>query len=169
MFNNFYPMIQRIQSVYLLLVMVCQGILFATSLATFSSYENSYYLGLTGLYKLSSAGEELLFNSYALMAFNILIIVYSAVVIFSFKNRKKQVRLAGFNIIMLCGFILLMFFGFDNAKSFLNISSTAQTAELSTTYGIGMMLPLLSLIFCLLAIRGIRKDEELVRSADRIR
>jgi hypothetical protein len=62
-----------------------------------------------------------------------------------------------------------MFFGFDNAKSFLNISSTAQTAELSTTYGIGMMLPLLSLIFCLLAIRGIRKDEELVRSADRIR
>lgn len=162
-------MIQRVQSVYLLLVMICQATLFATSLATFSSYENSYYLGLTGFYKLSSAGEELLVNSYALMALDILIIVYSAVVIFSFKNRKKQIRLAGFNMLLLSGFILLMFFSFDNARSVLNISATAQTAELSTTYGLGMILPLLSLLFCFLAIRGIRKDEELIRSADRIR
>jgi hypothetical protein len=162
-------MIQRIQSIYLFLIVICQGLLFATALATFSSYETSFNLSLMGFYKLSSAGQEMLINSYALMAVNIVLILFSLFVIFSFKNRKKQIKLAAFNILLICGFIVLMFYSFDNAKSFLDRSFNNQGAELSTTYGIGMILPLLSLVFNFLAIKGIRKDEELVRSADRIR
>jgi hypothetical protein len=162
-------MIQRIQSIYLLLIVVCQSLLFATALATFSSYETSFNLSLMGFYKLSSAGNEMLINSYALMAMNLVLILFSLFVIFSFKNRKKQLRLAGFNFILLCGFIVLMFYSYDNAKSLLDNSFNTQGAELSTTYGIGMILPILSLIFNFLALKGIRKDEELVKSADRIR
>jgi hypothetical protein len=163
-------MIQRIQSIYLLLVVIFQGLLFATALATFTSYETSFNLSLMGFYKLSSAGQEMMINSYALMAVNILVMLFSLFVIFSFKNRKKQIKLAAFNILLICGFIVLMFYSFDNAKSFLdNTFNNSQGAELSTTYGIGMILPILSLVFNFLAIKGIRKDEELVKSADRIR
>jgi hypothetical protein len=162
-------MIQRIQSIYLFLIVICQSLLFATALATFTSYETSFNLSLMGFYKLSSAGQEMLINSYALMAVNMVVILFSLFIIFSFKNRKKQLKLAAFNVILICGFIVLMFYGFDNAKSFIDLSYNSQSAELSTTYGIGMILPILSLVFNLLAIKGIRKDEELVRSADRIR
>jgi glucan phosphoethanolaminetransferase (alkaline phosphatase superfamily) len=162
-------MIQRIQSIYLLLVVTCQSLLFATALATFTSYETSFNLSLMGFYKLSSAGNEMLINSYALMAINIVVILFSLFVIFSFKNRKHQIKLAAFNFLLICGFIVLMFFSFDNAKSLLDNSYNTQGAELSTTYGIGMILPILSLIFNFLALKGIRKDEELVKGADRIR
>ena len=100
---------------------------------------------------------------------NLVVILFSAFIIFSFKNRKKQIKLAAFNFLLICTFIVLMFYSFDNAKSFLDLSLNNQGAELSTTYGIGMILPLLSLVFNFLAIKGIRKDEELVKSADRIR
>lgn len=162
-------MIQRIQSVYLLLIVIFQSLLFATALATFSSYETSFNLSLMGFYKLSSAGHELLINSYALMAVNILLILFTLFIIFSFKNRKKQMRFAAFNFLLLSGFIVLMFYSYDNAKSFLDLSFNNQGEELSTTFGIGMILPLLSLVCNFLALKGIKKDEELVRSADRIR
>lgn len=162
-------MIQRIQSIYLLLVVICQSLLFATALATFSGYDSSFNLSLMGFYKLSSAGHEMLINSYALMAVNVVVILFSIFIIFSYKNRKKQIRFAAFNILLICAFIVLMFYSFDNAKSFIDLSFNNQGAELSTTYGIGMILPLLSLVFNFMAIKGIRKDEELVKSADRIR
>lgn len=162
-------MIQRIQSIYLLLVVICQSLLFATALATFSGYNSSFNLSLMGFYKLSSAGHEMLINSYALMAVNVVVILFSIFIIFSYKNRKKQIRFASFNILLICAFIVLMFYSFDNAKSFIDLSFNNQGAELSTTYGIGMILPFLSLVFNFMAIKGIRKDEELVKSADRIR
>lgn len=162
-------MIQRIQSIYLMLIVICQSLLFATALATFTSYETSFNLSLMGFYKLSSAGNEMLINSYSLVAVNILVILFTLFVIFSFKNRKNQIKLAAFNFLLICSFVVLMFYSFDNAKSLLDNSYNTQGAELSTTYGIGMILPILSLIFNFLAIKGIRKDEELVRSADRIR
>jgi len=162
-------MIQRLQSIYLFIIVICQALLFATALATFSSYESSFNLSLMGFYKLSSAGQELLINSYALIALNIVVILYTLFIIFSFKNRKNQIKLVAFNFLLLCGFVVVMFYTFDNAKSFLDRMFSAQEAELSTTYGIGMILPLLSLVFNFMAIKGIRKDEELVKSADRIR
>jgi glucan phosphoethanolaminetransferase (alkaline phosphatase superfamily) len=162
-------MIQRIQSIYLMLIVICQSLLFATALATFTSYETSFNLSLMGFYKLSSAGNDMLINSYSLVVVNILVILFSLFVIFSFKNRKKQIKLAAFNFLLICSFVVLMFYSFDNAKSLLDNSYNTQGSELSTTYGIGMILPILSLIFNFLAIKGIRKDEELVRSADRIR
>jgi hypothetical protein len=42
------------------------------------------------------------------------------------------------------------------------------TLELGN-YGIGVILPSLAILFIILALRGIRKDEMLVRSADRLR
>ena len=162
-------MIQRIQSIFFLMVIVFQSILFSTALATFTSYESSFNLSIFGFYQLKSSGNEMLVNSYALMAVNIIIILFTLFIIFSYKNRKKQVRFAGLNLLLICTFIVLTFYSFDNAQTFLNGSLNPNGTEISTTYGIGMILPLLSLVFNFLAMRGIRKDEELIKSTERIR
>ncbi len=36
-------------------------------------------------------------------------------------------------------------------------------------YNVGMFLPVIAILFCLMAIRGINNDEKLLRSADRLR
>ncbi len=162
-------MIQRVQSIYLLLIAICQSLLFFTALATFTSYENSFNLSLFGFYKLSSSGNEMLINNYALMVVNVLMILFSIYIIFGFKNRKKQIKLTAFNFLLICAFIVLMFYSYDNAKNLLDSTFNDKPSDTSTTFGIGMILPLLSMVFNFLAMRGIKKDEEMVNSADRIR
>ena len=162
-------MVQRIQSLYLIGVIVCQSLLFATALATFSGYDSSYNLSIFGFYKLTSAGAEQLLNYYTLMIVNVIIILFTWYIVMSYKNRRLQMRLASFNVLMLSAFIVLMFFDFDNANKFISEANNNNTKELSTTYGIGMALPVLSIILNIFAIRGIKKDDDLMKSADRIR
>lgn len=162
-------MIQRIQSILMLGVAICQSLLFATALATFNGYNSSYNLSIFGFYKTTVGGEELLLNNYALMFVNLIIIIFSTYIIFNFKNRRLQMKLAGFNVLLISAFIVLMFFNFDNTKSFIALANSGADSQLKTTYGIGMVLPILAIILSILAIRAIKKDDDLVKSADRIR
>jgi hypothetical protein len=83
------------------------------------------------------------------------------VIIFFFRNRKKQINICYLTILAILGY---SFWLVQTAKSVLgNV-----TLELGN-YGIGVILPSLAILFIILALRGIRKDEMLVRSADRLR
>ena len=65
---------------------------------------------------------------------------------------------------------LLLGFPFSKAApsvSAVNISETAQATEVG--YGFGIGAPILAMVLSLLAIRFIKKDEAIVRSADRLR
>lgn len=84
----------------------------------------------------------------------------SLVAILLFKNRNLQVRLANVNLLLICVLIGLLFFLADTMGSSLNHR---------VSYQYGSYLPLIQLVFTFLAIRAIRKDDELVRSADRLR
>jgi predicted branched-subunit amino acid permease len=69
--------------------------------------------------------------------------------------------LAYIAIVLIIGF---SFWLIQTAKSWLgNITLQAEN------YGIGIMLPSISILFIILAIRGIKKDERLIKSADRLR
>lgn len=164
-------MIQRVQSLFLLSATVCQIVLYFTALATFTSFDTVYNLSLFGFYKLTANGNVQLLNAYALFFINILVIALAVYTIFVYKNRKKQIKLASLNILLVCFFVVLIFYHFENAKTLLlaNQSNTDSAILPETTYGLGVIMPVISIIFHLLAIRGIRKDEALVRSADRIR
>ena len=159
-------MIQRIQSVFLLVAALLLATLFKLNFYT-AQLENSEIRYTAWLHQNTTTNEIHINLIHIILQFAI--IGFTLYTIFSYKNRKKQIKLAAFNILLICGFIVLMFYSYDNAKSFLDRSFNSQGAELSTTYGIGMILPLLSLVFNFLAIKGIRKDEELIKSADRIR
>ena len=136
-------MLQRIQTVYLFLAaLTSAGLIFLLELWTNAAGESVYaidVLWLFGLFMLSA--------------------VISLVTIFLFKNRKLQFVLGRLNILL--NLILLGLFVYWS----LNISGEAQASE----KGIGMLIPVISIVFLVLANKAIKKDEDLVKSVDRLR
>lgn len=137
-------MIQRIQTLYMILVAaVAGGLSFVFNLYALEDGTEIYakddvvYLGL--------------FMGSAVLAL---------ITIFLYKNRKLQFVLNRFNI--LCHLILLGIFVYR----MLNLSGGID--EISEK-GIGVILPLISIVLLVLANRAIKKDEDLVKSVDRLR
>ena len=83
----------------------------------------------------------------------------SIVTIFLFSNRKLQFVLGRLNIIL--NFVLLGLFVYWSLK----VSGESQISE----KGIGMLIPIVSIVFLVLANKAIKKDEDLVKSVDRLR
>ena len=98
-------------------------------------------------------------NIYIPMILNFLVIILSTVTIFQFKKRNLQYKLANF-LILLNVFIVGLFFLLPFVNAFL---------KLEVSFAFGSFLPLIGAIFAFLAAHFIKKDEQLVRSADRIR
>ncbi|MBT8319894.1 MAG: DUF4293 domain-containing protein, partial [Gramella sp.] len=83
----------------------------------------------------------------------------SLVSIFMFKNRKLQFVLGRLNIIL--NLFLLGVFVYWS----LTLPGEMDISE----KGIGMFLPIISIVFIVLANKAIKKDEDLVKSVDRLR
>lgn len=82
--------------------------------------------------------------------------------IFLFKNRKLQLLLASFNYLFILGIIVMMYMYSLNMDYF-----NASKAE--STYTFYALIPLALILLNFFAARGIRKDEQLIRSMDRLR
>lgn len=136
-------MIQRIQTLYLFLSAIIMG-----------GLSFLFYLWIntdgTKIYALDNYLYLGLFLGSALL---------SLVTIFSYKNRKFQFVLGRLNIIL--NFILLGVFVYQS----LNLSGETNVSE----KGIGMLLPIFSIVCLALANKAIKKDEDLVKSVDRLR
>ncbi|MFS4483318.1 DUF4293 domain-containing protein [Hyunsoonleella sp. 2307UL5-6] len=136
-------MLQRIQSIYLLLAAGnALGLIFV------------FHLWITNEGETVFALDQLPYFG-AFVASGVL----SIITIFLFKNRKLQFVLGRLNIIL--NFFLLGFFVYLS----LNISGETVVSE----KGIGMFLPIISIVFLALANKAIKKDEDLVKSVDRLR
>lgn len=140
--NNF--MIQRIQTVYLILALVVTGFLpFIFSLWTLSDGTEFYFMAnqaYTALFGLSTS--------------------LSLLSILFYKKRQHQFVIGRLNIIL--NLILLGLFVYHS----LNVSGEALVVS---EKGIGMFLPIISIVFLVLANKAIKKDEDLVKSVDRLR
>ncbi len=147
-------MIQRIQTVYILIAVVFTALLFNFDFAELVVNGELYVFDVTGIMH----GEEVIFDGLPVMGFIGLIVLLHVAVIFMYKNRIRQIRILAFTIILLLGLLGIMFYflhaGFENAE---------------LVYKIPMTFPLIAAILDYLAIRAIGKDEALVRSLDRIR
>jgi len=86
-------------------------------------------------------------------------VVLAIVAIVLFKNRKNQFVVNRLNMIL--NLFLLGFFVYRS----LNLSGETLVSE----KGIGMLIPIISIVFLVLANKAIKKDEDLVKSVDRLR
>jgi len=96
---------------------------------------------------------------------SILALLSVGVSIFSisqFKNRLTQMRLGALNSLLIGGIVLTCYL-FSSTGSEMLISSTPPE------FKIGFFLPLVALVFNSLANRFIKRDENLVQSANRMR
>lgn len=149
-------MIQRKQTLFLLAVFII-GILML--FIPFQSLTQTKMIWSIHLLPVLNIGVTTNGNIYAPLILNLLVITLSIATIFQFKNRPLQYKLA--NVIALLNvFIVGLFF----LLSFVTVSSGDTLA-----FSIGAFLPILSIICAFLAAHFIKKDEQLVRSADRIR
>jgi peptidoglycan/LPS O-acetylase OafA/YrhL len=137
-------MIQRIQTIYLLLAFVVTGILlFFIPLWTMSD-GTAYYFMQSQVYTI-------------LLGLSTTLTLLSIV---SYKKRQNQFVIGRLNIIL--NLILLGLFVYRS----LNLSG--ETPAVSEK-GIGMFLPVVAIVLLVLANKAIKKDEDLVKSVDRLR
>lgn len=143
-------MIQRIQSVYLLLVAILSlGLTFVLSL--WKNNDSEVFV-----FDLFSHNEMLL----KVVPVSFLIAgILALVSLFMFKNRKLQFVLN--RLIILINLILLGILLYY----LLNVSGEMKISE----KGIGVYLPIVSIFLLVFANRSIQKDENLVKSVDRLR
>jgi len=153
-------MIQRIQTVYLLIVAALTVAMLFMPLAVIQSANDFFMLDASGLNTMTTP-SELITPMWALMALASIITLIAFVAIFLFKKRVLQIRLCIFNSLLLIGFYgLLAFYVWK-------IAGQSDIFHFSPRIALGF--PLVSLILNYLAIRNIGADEALVRSLERLR
>ena len=136
-------MLQRIQTIYLILAFVVSGVLpFVFPL--WKAMDGKDYFFMVDMTYVTLFG---------------LSISASLLSILSYKKRQHQFVLGRLNIIF--NLILLGLFVYRT----LNLSGEASVSE----KGIGMFLPIVSIVLLVLANKAIKKDEDLVKSVDRLR
>jgi len=136
-------MLQRIQTVYLIISALIMGALY---------YWFPLIMDETGIVIIVK--NELLFLGLIFGS-----IVLTIISILNFKKRQLQFVLNRLSIIL--NFVLLGIFVY---RSIILAGETLVSEK-----GIGVLLPVISIVFLVLANKAIKRDEDLVKSVDRLR
>jgi hypothetical protein len=155
-------MIQRIQSVYLFLTTVLSIIFLQGSFFNFTGKAaTAIKVTMSGIEQGSAAqGFSVIEKLYPLTIAIILIAIFSLAAIFIFKKRNIQTILVKILI------VLVVFLIIACIHSIYRITSQH---SMQLKPGIKLAFPILMLVFSILAHRGIKKDDDLVKSYDRLR
>jgi hypothetical protein len=140
-------MIQRVQTLFLLGV---------TLISVLMLYLPVYELSAGGAAEVIQVDMK---SSAILMILNCAIGTLCFAAIFMFKARNLQLRICNICMLLTCVLVGLLFFSAD-----MNSGMNQYVHYLYGSYA-----PLIQLLFIFLATRFIKRDEELVRSADRLR
>lgn len=152
-------MLQRRQSVFLLAVFVLSILLFTGPLAFISQDTGGLYLKHSGVFDLE--GERLEVATWPITVMISISVLLSFLTIFSYMNRPRQMRLTLFQMIFNLGLIGVAFYYVRYAMH--NFDGLAFVFQWR------VVIPPIMLVLLILAFRDIRKDELLVKAADRLR
>ena len=149
-------MIQRIQSVYLLVVTILMIICMCNPVG--SIIANTNEISEFGNLCITLPDGTKDYAPWALFAILMVVAILSFVTIFLFKKRMLQIRLTIFSSIMLIGYYLALV-----ALALMLAEGTSFTPSWT------ICLPFVAIVLNWLAIRGIGADEALVKAYDRLR
>ncbi|MBR4527617.1 MAG: DUF4293 domain-containing protein [Bacteroidaceae bacterium] len=171
-------MIQRIQTVYLALVLILSFVGLISTIGEWTMAETvvAHFSNFTFGAEEQFKPLDSISGPWCLGVLLIMVMFLSIVSIMLFRKRMRQLRLTIFSTILLVGYVAayaVFAYYYD-----LNLNLFASTAYEKGIEGVMIptfhfkfvaTFPVLSIILNCLAIQGIRKDEALVRSLDRIR
>lgn len=150
-------MLQRIQTVFLLLAAAAMLVASVTPLAAFLYNTDRVVLEALGIYLNGQLND----STWGLFAIGTVSSVLALFTVFLFKNRMLQIRCSIFNIILMIGFYLYL--------GFIVYRLTSVEMLHFQKIGVGIIMPVIAIILTILAIRKIGADEALVRSLNRLR
>jgi cell division protein FtsW (lipid II flippase) len=152
-------MIQRVQSVWLFLASLTIFLLFLLPIVGNQVNGSEFWIMVTGLYQKTNETAIKVESFKPLYISSLAVGLICFISIFAFRNRTVQKRII---MVVMVLIISLSYWIFNYAQKI-------PGGIVSASYGVGTFLPVLALLFCALALRGIGKDEQLLRSADRLR
>ncbi len=161
-------MIQRIQSLYLFAISLLSIVMLATNMemingnGSTSDLIKQYSIGaISDVYSYTAASTANILDYTRIVSF-CLMGIYAFIILLLYKNLKQQLKFARLNYLL----IALSIFGIYSSiyKATIGLSGNSEQ-----NYTMGIFLPLLALVFNFLACRGIKKDIDLIGSADRLR
>lgn len=180
-------MIQRIQTLWLLLAILCMAscFLFPTAIYTLNddvlnqttearldlvAKSNPEMLNEIAEFepKVTFSQADSSFSTWPLLLLNVLTIAVAAVSIFLFHYRMRQVKIVMVAFMLNLAYAFVVFFWAvdkyaDIVRNYMHLT------DMHITWSVSAYAPIASLLFIFLAQRAIRKDEAKVRAADRLR
>ena len=150
-------MIQRIQTVWLLLAAIISALLLL-------DWHTGYVFmadipqGFGSVVKRLTVTEH-----FPSLIIAVVMLLMPFIAIFMFKDRKRQRMMTIVSILACISFISVNLMRIENFKN-----ETAPTPT-NGSYDVGSVIPAVVIVLLILAIRGINKDEKLIKSMDRLR
>lgn len=141
-------MIQRIQTLYLILGTLCLGSLIFLDAV-----------------RQAMAAATLTWYVPAVSVIAAVTSIVALVAVFGYKNRARQLKLVASIQILTLILMVVLYGALFLANDFARLSEGA--ADLSLV--LILLLPIVAYLFFYLARRGIQRDEDLVKSMDRLR
>jgi hypothetical protein len=153
-------MFQRIQSIFLICAAALISVVIFLDFASITNNEIEYCtLKIYGIY-FDIDGKFIIKPLMTLIILCGVTLLSMWTTVFLYKKRMLQMRICGFNICLLAGIIVLMIYcGLQVTK----------TLGMNITFSITMVHPFIAIVLNILAMRAIWKDEQLIRSYERIR
>lgn len=150
---------QRAQTIYLTLVVIamCLTLIFPFAIYPYEGSDITF-----NLYGVSTNAKEVStwFPYYLVIGLIVALALFS---ITQFKNRKRQLNLGKINYFLILVMVVMLFLDGSGIAKQLGIG------EDTIRYQIGMYMPVVAFAFTFLANRSIKRDEDLVKSVERLR
>lgn len=154
-------MIQRIQTIYLLLVVILTSVTLFSPIMEFATDSTSYVLSFKGIQMATAEGYKTIGHAWMLTLISAIIPIIAFATIWLYKYRQLQIRLTVFNSLLMLGYYGMFFF----FRYFYTEKYAADACVILWP----VIFPFISIILNYLAIRGIAKDDAIVKSYDRLR
>ena len=150
-------MIQRIQTLYLLFVVVLGTLLCVFSPVQFLLPEATEYVSIHAM------------DKWPMAVMTMAVPVLALVTIFLFKHRMVQSRLNIMNVVLCLGYYALLALYTAYVVKGYEMIGDVSMAGADWYLNVWAGIPLINVVLLMMATRSILKDEALVRAADRLR
>jgi hypothetical protein len=152
-------MIQRIQTIFLTLIVILSVLMLYAPVGSVF-YESQAYTFYPIPHETTSILEIPFYIHVPVLI--LFVGIFALIEIFAYKKRPLQLKIGNFNNVLMLLTVVTCFFYMDSLSAVFG-------QDAKTEYGWGIYIPFVQLVLNIFASRFIKKDEELVKSLDRIR
>lgn len=157
-------MLQRKQTLFLAIAAICGVLTFLFPVDTFLRGDQTFVFRTYGIHTGEGVAVADATTRVPFAPVIGVISVLLVVIIFLYRNRPRQLRLTRMAAALVVAVQVFLFITDNSVRVYLE-----QGERVEHSYGLAFFLPLVMVALLFLAANGIKKDEDLIKSMDRLR